>query len=1629
MIISLVLISVVLFSASSVFAADDNNATLGQTDEIAVEETINSVEVIDDATLAEAVAVDGNANEVIADNATEGGETVDVTFNVTSDVVTQENFFNYFDESGSLLENVTSDELIFNGDFSNINVSYITIDKPIKFTGNDVAFTGVTFVIGADDVTVDGFTLTQSDVYLFYIEGTNNVTLSNNILNFNAIEGFDGYAVYANAVSALNLINNTITYVGTTDGTVRNNAIRISGDEDNEVPATDVLVQGNIFNIRLPSVDVYYDPYTYEASIQSEGIAFYYCDGVDFIDNNVFVWHTENGSGVYDTIYGVGFRGNPYNFDADEPIMCYNVVVANNEITTSGLNFMYALCISADGFEIYNNTIDANSLNNYANAITVDGPSCDGEIYNNQINVLAPEKAYGIYSYQYMGAIEDISYYNNDVTVIGYAACGMELVECNTVALNNTITARGNYTYGIVASIRDEGEFSGNKVYSLGNNNGTASTGDPLMPLPSMGITVKGDALISFNEIESTGIAVNIVKDSEITLNNNNIALNANEIINAYAIYAVGVNELNIIDNNISYVASSNGAVFTNVIRVSGDEDNEKAAKDISVVGNTFDIKIPSVAVYYDPYTYEATTWSEAILFYYCEDVSVVDNKIDLTYNGVVGAYDSIYVISFRGNPYNFDAEDPIICSDVVISNNTIDAEGHTYIYGIFVSSDYLEVSNNNICVSSDINYANGIDIEGPSSDGIVTGNDITVTAPNNVYAIYSAQYNGAIENMTYVENNVNAYAYAACGMELIECNPYVSDNEFRVYGNYTFGIVASIRDNGTFVDNFIRSVGVNVGNDTTGDSLLPKTSMGISIKGSNVVENNDIYSTAIGINLVEEGPSTISNNNISVWGHGLVDNYAIYAFDVDDISIIDNVINYVGNTDGTVINNAIRISGNEDKERIASGIKVNDNTLVIVIPSVDVYFDPVTWESTVMAEGVLFYYCEDVEFENNNVTFRYNGFTTAYGYDTLYVVSVRGNPYNFDAEDPIICSDVSIVNNTIDALGHTLIYGISASGNDLEISKNSLLIVSDGYYANGIDIEGPAEGDVFENNIDLSSTLVTYGIFSSQTYGGVWNMSYSDNFIAVASYAACGMELMEKNPVVTGNKITAIGNYTYGIVASINEEAQINENSIFCLGTNEGNTSSGDSLLPFNSIGVSTKGLIDLNENNISSSDIGVKSFDSTLNAFGNTIKATGDYAIVLDSKSNATIVNNYLAGKKGVGNNAVIGGDDVILADNGPDLKVVMIADNVEMIYGDDVDYVLNVVDENGDPIANITVYIATGLTGFSLNTTENGEVRVPLNDWDVGNYTIVASFEGNGVYAPKSIESTVTIGYKSVIMRAGNIEMVYGGNDEYGVWLMNTQGAALANATVAVNIGDAQYNLTTDETGYATLSLKSVDAGNYTVVASFAGNAIYGAESFSSTLTVTPKATNFAAAKTVNVLLTAIKKGYYYEITLKDASGKVLANKKVTITFNGKTYTKTTNSKGLIKFKLASTTTGNKKLTMKFAGDNNYKATSKTATIKITKEATKLVASSASFNVNKKTKVVKVTLKDSKNKGVGGVKITLRVNGVNYVAKTVSSGVANVKITKLNKVGSFGASIKFAGNNYYKAASKAIKITVKK
>ena len=95
---------------------------------------------------------------------------------------------------------------------------------------------------------------------------------------------------------------------------------------------------------------------------------------------------------------------------------------------------------------------------------------------------------------------------------------------------------------------------------------------------------------------------------------------------------------------------------------------------------------------------------------------------------------------------------------------------------------------------------------------------------------------------------------------------------------------------------------------------------------------------------------------------------------------------------------------------------------------------------------------------------------------------------------------------------------------------------------------------------------------------------------------------------------------------------------------------------------------------------------------------------------------------------------------------------------------------------------------------------------------------------------------------------------------------------------------------------------------------------------------------------------------------------------------------------------------------------------------KKATKITAKNKSFKAKTKTKKYTVTLKNGK-KAVKGVKLTLKVKGRTYKAKTNKKGKATFKIRNLRKKGKYTASIRFAGNKTYKKSTKKIRITVKK
>ena len=98
-----------MFAVGTSFAADEN-VTLSQADdEITVDNNVLSVEETEDM-----VNVEDNDNGEIV------GE---------SNIVTNATFHNYFDENGTILDTVTDEELIFEGNFTGIDVDCINIIK------------------------------------------------------------------------------------------------------------------------------------------------------------------------------------------------------------------------------------------------------------------------------------------------------------------------------------------------------------------------------------------------------------------------------------------------------------------------------------------------------------------------------------------------------------------------------------------------------------------------------------------------------------------------------------------------------------------------------------------------------------------------------------------------------------------------------------------------------------------------------------------------------------------------------------------------------------------------------------------------------------------------------------------------------------------------------------------------------------------------------------------------------------------------------------------------------------------------------------------------------------------------------------------------------------------------------------------------------------------------------------------------------------------------------------------------------------------------------------------------------------------------------------------------------------
>ena len=341
-------------------------------------------------------------------------------------------------------------------------------------------------------------------------------------------------------------------------------------------------------------------------------------------------------------------------------------------------------------------------------------------------------------------------------------------------------------------------------------------------------------------------------------------------------------------------------------------------------------------------------------------------------------------------------------------------------------------------------------------------------------------------------------------------------------------------------------------------------------------------------------------------------------------------------------------------------------------------------------------------------------------------------------------------------------------------------------------------------------------------------------------------------------------------------------------------------------------------------------------------------------------------------------------------------IICENIVYYYGGLDKYSVKLVDENNVALNGKEITFKINNQVYS-NVTDDDGICVIYPKLSLGDYEVLIDFLGDSKYV-KSVNSS-KISVKSTIIASNNKKFTF--NSKYGLKLLNADGSDLINADVSIFINSKLLTLKTNQ--YGEIYLKIDEApGKYA-------------------LRIVNPITNEISSKDIEVvarinhnkdIVAYMGSKVKYKVHVLDDDGNSQkAGVSVKFTIANKVYNRQTDKNG------------NAVLTVslksgKYAINAEYKGfkVSNKIVIKPT-----LTAKNKSI---KKGKTLKFTAKlvNSKGKPLKGKKITFKLKGKKYVAKTNKRGVAAIKIKKL-KVG------KYTIQTSFKNMKIKNKITVKK
>ena len=363
---------------------------------------------------------------------------------------------------------------------------------------------------------------------------------------------------------------------------------------------------------------------------------------------------------------------------------------------------------------------------------------------------------------------------------------------------------------------------------------------------------------------------------------------------------------------------------------------------------------------------------------------------------------------------------------------------------------------------------------------------------------------------------------------------------------------------------------------------------------------------------------------------------------------------------------------------------------------------------------------------------------------------------------------------------------------------------------------------------------------------------------------------------------------------------------------------------------------------------------------------------------------------------------------------------ASDVKNVAGDSKKFTAKFLKSNGKALANRYVKFKLNGNTYKVKTNSYGQAKLALNKLKKGTYKVI-SYNNDGFSKTNTVKiysrASTKLTTKYCEMTSDDNKVIQA---QFSTALNDD---SKAGKTVKITINGKTYSKKTGSDGVVSLNVKSFKKGLYSVEYQFVGNKFFKSSKTTNMFAIIDNVSDTA----LTVKNTRFGYGAYTPIKVAFTAGGVpLPKRTMTFTIEGKTYTETTDNKGIASVPI-DLDLGKHTIYYKTASKFKVKGASGSCDITVFERSAKsklTLKSGTSYKDNLQS--FKVLLTDKDGKAISGQTIELTIDGETYTGKTASNGYVTIKTSVV--IGKYNVAVKSSGDNNYLPTSTSKVINVK-